>query len=127
MIAPVFNHQIKMKHAELILRQQRLRLRNAELRLTLADQLQVLKSPLALVDRTRDAVQWLYRHPLWPTACVLVLLVLRPKRAILWGGRLWWSWKAFKQTRDWIINRSYFVAHNGSHGHDATPHRTPPG
>ena len=91
MIAPVFNHQIEMKHAELVLRQQRLLLRSTELRLSLADQLLVLKRPLALLDRTRDALQWLYRHPLWPTAGLLVLLVLQPKRVILWGGRLWWS------------------------------------
>src|SRR5665647_176727 len=126
-IAPVFNHQIEMKHAELVLRQQRLLLRSTELRLSLADQLLVLKRPLALLDRTRDALQWLYRPPLWPTTGLLVLLVLQPKRIILWGGRLWWSWKAFQRAQDWMISLPYFFAHNGSHGHDSTPHRTPPG
>ena len=82
MIAPVFNHQRKMKHAELVLRQQRLLLRSAELRLTLADQLLVLKSPLTLLDRTRDTLQWLYRRPLWPTAGLLVLLVLDRKSVV---------------------------------------------
>lgn len=114
-----------MKHAELILRQQRLLLRSAELRLALAEQLQILENRLSFFDRTRDTLQWLYRYPLWPTAGLLVLLVWWPKRAVLWGSRLWWIWQAFDRARDWITSRPDFFPHNNNHGNDATAHRTP--
>jgi hypothetical protein len=51
-----------MNNNELLLRQHRLLLRSARLRLTLADQSQVFKKPLALADQARNSLQWLYRN-----------------------------------------------------------------
>lgn len=91
-----------MNNDELLLRQQRLLVRSAQLRLALADQAQVFKKPLAMADRARSGLQWLYRNPQWPLAALLVLVVLRPGRAILWSGRLWWAWNTFKRARKWM-------------------------
>lgn len=91
-----------MKPDELVLRQQRLLLRSAQLRLTLADQLRIVKKPMAIADRAQTALQWLSRNPLWPLGAVLVVLILRPQRAVIWGGRLWLAWKTFERARHWI-------------------------
>lgn len=91
-----------MNNDELVLRQQRLLARSAELRLTLTSQGQVFKTPLALVDQAQAGLQWLYRNPQWPLGALVALVVLRPRRAIIWGGRLWWAWKTFKRAQKWV-------------------------
>lgn len=94
-----------MNNDELLLRQQRLLARSSQLRLTLADQAQVFKSPLALVDQLRNGLQWVYRNPHWPLGAMLVLAVMRPRRALMWGGRMWWGWKMFQRARKWSATR----------------------
>ncbi len=91
-----------MNNDELLLRQQRLLVRSAQLRITLVDQVQVLKKPLAVADQTQARAQWLYRNPQWPLGALIVLAVLRPRRTILWGGRLWWAWTTFKRLRNLV-------------------------
>lgn len=91
-----------MNNDDLALRQQRLLMRSAQLRLTLANQTQVFKTPLAVADQARKVLQWLYRNPQWPLGALLVLVVVRPRRTIIWGGRLWWAWKTFKRARNWM-------------------------
>lgn len=88
-----------MNKVDPVVRQQRLLARSAELRLSLADQAQVFKKPLALVDQAQAGVQWLYRNPAWPLGAALLLAITRPRRALLLGGRLWWAWGAFKRVR----------------------------
>jgi len=90
-----------MKHTELVLRQLRLQRRSAELRRKLTTQTQALQQPLALADRLRTALQWLYRRPLVPLAGLALLLALRPQRILLWGGRMWWGWSVFKKIQHW--------------------------
>lgn len=94
--------QVNMHSDELIMRQQRLLARSAQLRLTLAGQAQSLIKPLAVADQVRNSLRWLYRNPLWPLGAVLVLVVLRPRRMLLWGGRAWWAWGSFKRVRSWL-------------------------
>lgn len=91
-----------MNNDELLLRQQRLLMRSSELRLNLADQAQVFKRPLAVADQAQAGLQWLYRNPQWPLGALLALVVLRPRRAIILGGRFWWAWGAFKRVRNWM-------------------------
>lgn len=91
-----------MNNDDLVLRQQRLLARSAELRLALTTQGQVFKAPLAVVDQAQAALQWLYRNPQWPLGALMGLVVLRPRRAILWGGRLWWSWQMLRRARKWM-------------------------
>lgn len=94
-----------MKHVDLALRQQRLLIRSAQLRSTFASQAQGFKAPLALADEIRSGVTWLYRNPHWPLGALLALVIVRPRRVILWGGRVWWGWKLFQRARNWIANR----------------------
>jgi len=93
-----------MTNNELQMRQQRLLLRSGELRLSLSDQAQVFKRPLAVVDQARNSVLWIYRNPKWPLGALLLLTILRPRRAIVWGGRLWWTWKMVKKAEHYIAN-----------------------
>jgi len=91
-----------MANDELLLRQQQLLTRSAELRLELAQRAQVLTKPLAMADRARELVHWLASNPAWPAGAALALIVLRPRRALVWGGRLWWGWQSYRQARRWI-------------------------
>ena len=91
-----------MKHDEIIRQQKRLQMRSAELRIKLANQAQVFKYPLSIADQVRSGLQWLYRNPLWPLAGSFILLALRPQRVLLWSGRLWSAWKAFKLVQIWV-------------------------
>ena len=94
-----------MNQVELIQRQQALLLRSAELRHSLKEQAQVLRRPLALADAAQDGVQWLTRNPIWPLSAVTLLLVLRPKRALVWGRRVWWAWKGYQRVQDWLTRK----------------------
>ena len=89
------------KH-ELLARQQGLLLRSAQLRHSLKEQTQPLKRPLALADSAQSALQWLYRHPALPIGAAALLLVLRPKQALVWADRAWQVWKSFQRVQDWL-------------------------
>lgn len=91
-----------MKRDELILRQQQLLVRSAELRLGLADQAQVFKRPLAVVDTARDGLRWLHANPQWPLSALAIGVVLRPRRALVWVRRLWSAWRIWRRAQDWI-------------------------
>ena len=91
-----------MNNDEIILRQQRLLVRSAQLRLNLADQALIFKKPLAVVDQVQVGLHWVYRNPLLPLGALLILVVVRPRRAIRCGGRAWAAWKTFKRARNWI-------------------------
>lgn len=93
--------QRHMSPADLQLRQQRLLIRSTELRLQLRADLQRLQGPAAVADQVKSALLWLYQNPLWPTAVLVLLLVLKPGRALAWGGRLWWLWKSAPLLRHW--------------------------
>ena len=91
-----------MDDDELLVRHTRLRVRSAALRHAFADQIQVFKRPLGLADKGVRGLQWLYRHPQWSLAALLVLIAIKPQRAVVWGGRLWWAWRMNKQMRVWV-------------------------
>lgn len=95
-----------MDNDELSLRQQHLLRRSAQLRIAFAQQAQAFKGPLTVADQMRGALQWLRRHPQWPLAALLTLLILRPRRMLVWSGRLWWAWKIFKRARAWMAEHS---------------------
>ena len=77
-----------MNNDDLIVRQQRLLVRSAQLRLLLADQAQILQKPLARADQAQSGLQWLYRNPLWPLGALVLVALVRPRRAMAWSGRL---------------------------------------
>lgn len=78
-------------------RQQLLLLRSQDLRGRLALQAAALQPPLAWADRLRAGWQWLHAHPEWPLGTALVVIVLRPRRALRWGIRLWSAWQTLRR------------------------------
>lgn len=86
-----------MQTDELIEKQQLLLLQGARLRLQFQEQVQVVIRPLAVVDKMQSGLQWLQKNPQWPLAGMMLLVVLRPRHAITWGGRLWWAWRTYRQ------------------------------
>ncbi|MDP1655048.1 MAG: YqjK-like family protein [Hylemonella sp.] len=92
-------HQHEM---ELAARKQQLLIRSAELRVTLAHQSQTLQGPLAWADQAVSGTRWLRNHPQWPLGALLLLAVLRPRRALAWAGRLWWGWGLYQRARSWL-------------------------
>lgn len=91
-----------MSNDDLVQRQQRLLMRSVALRNNLTDQAQVFKHPLAVADQARAALQWLYRNPQWPIGALVVVAVLKPRRAIIWSSRFLLAWRGFKRVRNWI-------------------------
>lgn len=97
-----------MSPNELQLRQQHLLIRSTELRLQLRGHLQSLQGPAAVADQVKTSLVWLYQHPQWPAVVLALLLVLKPRRALAWTGKLWWLWKSTRLLRYW---RETVLAH----------------
>lgn len=93
-----FNREL----AELQVRRERLRLRSTELRLQVAAQAQVLAAPLAVADQVRAGARWLRAHPEGPLLVLALVVVVRPRRALRWAGRLWWGWGVWQRGRRWL-------------------------
>jgi hypothetical protein len=81
------------------LRQQLLLIRSTELRHGMQQHLQSLERPAAWADHLRTGVIWLYQHPQWPALGLVLLLLLKPTRLVVWSGRLWWLWKSARTLR----------------------------
>ena len=94
-----------MNNDALMLRQQQFLIRSAQLRISFAEQTQVLKRPLALADDARAGMQWLLRNPQWPLGVLVFLIVVRPSRALRWGGRAWAAWRSLQRAQIWLANR----------------------
>ena len=92
---------VRQTRQELDRRQQKLLIRSAELRITLAHQARALQAPLALADQLRAGLQWLRRHPLWPAAALLLMVWRRPGRKLIWVSRLAWGWRLYRRVRRW--------------------------
>ena len=92
-----------MTNNDLLGRQQRLQVRSAQLRFALADQAQVLRRPLALADQVQSGLQWLYHNPQWPLGALVLVILVRPPRTVVWARRLWWTWNMFNHARHWLI------------------------
>lgn len=90
-----------MNPNELQLRQQRLLIRSTELRLQLRSDMQRLQGPAAVADQVAAGLGWLFQHPQWPAGALALLLVLKPRRALAWTGKLWWLWKSARRLRYW--------------------------
>lgn len=80
-------------------RQQRLIFRSAELRHRWAVAADGLRPPLATADRVVDAGRWVQAHPQAVLAGALVVLLMRPRRALRWGLKLWTGWRLWQRVR----------------------------
>lgn len=88
-----------MNNEDLVLRQQQLIIRSAQLRASISEQTQIFKRPLSLVDQASVAIQWLYRNPKWPLAALIVITVLKPRKTIVLASRMWGAWTTFKRLK----------------------------
>lgn len=89
--------------AELAIRQERLLLRSAALRASMAEQAQVLETPFAIADRLHDGVRWMWRERVVLIGGTAVaLIVLRPRRVwrLAWLG--FWTWRRTRRVRAWL-------------------------
>ena len=74
---------------DLMRRRERLLLRSAQLRAEWAMQVEVLRAPLGVADQARAATRWLVQHPEWPLGAALLVVLLRPARALRWASYAW--------------------------------------
>lgn len=95
-----------MNNDELEVRQRKLLIRSCELRLILTDQTQVLKKPLVIIDQVRSGLQWLRCNPQWPLGAILLITIVRPRKSLVWGGRLLWTWNIYKRIKKWMLIQS---------------------
>jgi hypothetical protein len=84
---------------ELIRRREELRHRSARLRVEWRQQAEVLRRPLGLVDQARTATQWLARHPEWPLGAAVLIVLLRPSRALRWAGYAWQGYGVYRKVQ----------------------------
>ncbi len=99
----MFKQAANVNDLDLRRRQQRLLIRSAELRTSLSHSADVIQTPLNLVDSARSCIQWLCRHPVYPTVALGALVLLKPRRALLWGSRLWSGWLSFQRVRQYLF------------------------
>lgn len=89
-------------------RQQALLVQSALLRGELARELQPLRRPLAAADRVCAGWQWLRARPelvlaaLAALAALAGLAIVRPRRALRLGTRLWWGWRQWRHLQRWL-------------------------
>lgn len=88
--------------ATLAARKQALLIRSAELRVLMTQHGRELQAPLAVADQAVAATQWLRAHPQWVAGALLLVAVLRPRRALGWASRLWWGWGLYRKARSWL-------------------------
>lgn len=81
----------------LVQRQQALLQQSAALRTSLELQLLPWRPRLCAADQVRSAWNWVRAHPEWVAGAAVVVVVLRPARALRWGLRLWSGLRLWKQ------------------------------
>jgi len=89
------------RHQALAQRCQQLQDRSALLRGRLAEDAEVLRTPLALADQVRQGWRWLKTHPQWVGVGVAVLVVWQPRRLAWVAARLLAGWRVWKRLNRW--------------------------
>jgi hypothetical protein len=74
-------------------------LRSSQLRADISLNVQALRRPLGLADQARGAVDWLSRNPQWPVGALLIVVAVRPRRAVRWASTLWWGYGLFRRAQ----------------------------
>jgi hypothetical protein len=92
---------VSRRSAEVLaLRQQRLLMRSQALRQRLASDAAAWQAPLRWADGAVAVWTWLRGHPEAPLAALAVVLLLRPRRALRWGLRLWSGWRLLQRLQE---------------------------
>ncbi len=82
------------------LRKQAILARITRQRRALAGEAQILKPPLAAIDRGVVFARYLREHPLVPALAAAIIVVLRPARTFRWLKRGWFFWGIYKNARE---------------------------
>jgi|GEM_PF-1825114 hypothetical protein len=85
-----------MRNNNLILRQQQLCERSAQLRFLWTQEIQCVKPPLSLGDNVLWSAAWILRKPVLPAVGAFLILAWQPNRAVVWGYRILWGWNVFQ-------------------------------
>lgn len=70
------------------------------------NQLRTWEAPLALVDTGISAARYLRRHPEWIVGPMVLLAILRPRRALAWTRNAVVAWRAWR----WMVGSGYLRA-----------------
>jgi hypothetical protein len=70
--------------------------RAARQRADLAQTLQSWAQPLGFVDRGLAAVRFVLARPPLLAGAALVMVLLRPRRAVKWARRAWGLWRSYR-------------------------------
>lgn len=89
---------------ELALRQQRLLMRSAGLRTSIADQAVVLEAPFAIADWVHAAACWAWRERVALIGgTTVVLVLLRPRRVWKLARFGWRAWRRAQRVQAWML------------------------
>lgn len=77
-------------------RRNRLVLKSAAQRDSVARDFEMLEGPLALADRGLAAARYLRAHPGFVLAAVALVVALQPRRALAWAGRGLAAWRTYR-------------------------------
>ncbi|MDO9434754.1 YqjK family protein [Hydrogenophaga sp.] len=80
-------------------RRERLVLRSTLLRGLMEDELHGVQPVFTWADRIQDGWTWLRTNPMVALAAPVLLSVVRPRKAMGTGMRLWSAWKIFQGYR----------------------------
>ena len=95
--------------SEILARRAHLMARAAVERERISVQLHAWEAPLVLVDKGIAAARYVRRNPQWIVAAVVVLTVLRPRRALAWarnGLIAWRAWRWISQSLRGLATRN---------------------
>jgi len=86
-----------MNHVnEIRARRARLMARAAVERERISVQLHAWQAPLALADKGFAAARYVRRNPQWIVAAAVLLVVLRPRRALAWARNGLIAWRTWR-------------------------------
>ncbi|HUX65141.1 YqjK-like family protein [Sulfuricella sp.] len=80
-------------------RRERLVAQAAAQRMTLAQNIEPWRTPLARADQGLAALRYIKSHPAWIVGGVVLLAALRPARVGKWLGRGWVTWQMMRKLR----------------------------
>ncbi|TFY97600.1 YqjK family protein [Ramlibacter humi] len=80
-------------------RRAQLLVRSSYLRAGFASDAKALQAPFAAADRVRDAVHWCRERPYVFGIAAAGAALLRPRRVLSLGWRVWGGWRMWRQIR----------------------------
>jgi hypothetical protein len=86
----------------LLERQAKLRARATEERERLAQAAAPLQPYVNLTDRALRLGHAVYSHPRWVFVGAAAVAMVKPRRALKVGGRLWAAWRTFQSARRYL-------------------------